>query len=181
MVELAPGATPPGFTGLDLDRVRAIAHGQVCRMTGRRRLDEDGLDMRSELVVAALERWPRFEPERGRPLAFIAIAMSNAGTSILRSQNAAKRGGGTTTVSVGEFPREQVCSPLSGRRRDELAQADLELDVADAIECLPPVLAATCREFLDAATDGRRRPSLGSAASALREHFESRGLKEYVS
>ncbi|HMN41205.1 MAG TPA: sigma factor [Phycisphaerales bacterium] len=181
MVEFAPGEKTPDYTGLDLDRVRAIAHGQACRLTGRRRLDEDGLDLRSELVLAALERWPRFEPERGRPLAFIAIAMSNAGMSILRSQNAAKRGGETTTVSVGEFPREQVCRPLSGRRRDEVARADLELDVAEAVECLPADLAATCRGFLDAATDGRRRPSLGSAALALREHFESRGLKEYVS
>jgi hypothetical protein len=181
MVEFAPGATLPDYSGLDLDRVRAIAHGQACRLTGQRRLDENGLDLRSELVLAALERWPRFEPERGRPLAFIAIAMSNAGTSILRSQNAAKRGGRTTTVSVGEFPREQVCMPTSGHFCDELAQADLAIDVAEAVECLPPDLAATCREFLDAAADGRRRPSLGSAASALREHFESRGLKEYVS
>lgn len=181
MVEFAPGETLPDYSGLDMDRVRAIAHGQACRLTGRGRLDEDGLDLRSELVLAALQRWPRFEPERGRPLAFIAIVMSNAGASILRSQNAAKRGGRTTTVSVGEFPHEQVCSPLSGRRRDEFSQADIELDVAEAVECLPPNLAATCREFLDAATDGRRRPSLGSAESALREHFESRGLKEYVS
>lgn len=157
--------------GLYLDQVRAIAHRQACRLTGRKRLDEDGRDLRAELVLAALERWPRYEPARGRPTAFLAISMANHGRSVLRRQNAAKRGGNTITVSVNEVAPGQLRAP--GRSRQELA--DLAHDVRLAVEDLPPDLASVCREYLEG-----QRISLGDAVPALRERFESLGLKEYL-
>lgn len=180
MLELAHRTGAPEYRGLDLDQVRAIAHRQACRLSGRRRLDDDGLDLRSDLVLAALERWPRFEPTRGRPMAFIAIAMSNAGASILRCRGAAKRGGDTTTVSLGEVVPGQIRGTPSGRHPDNTSHRELRLDLDHAISNLPQDLARACRDFLDAATDGRRRPSLGAAAPALRERFEALGLQEYL-
>ncbi|MCW5775864.1 MAG: hypothetical protein KIS87_05395 [Phycisphaeraceae bacterium] len=156
---------------LDLDRVQAIAHRQACRLTGRKRLDEDGRDLRSELVLAALERWPRYEPERGRPTAFLAISMANHGRSVLRRQRAAKRGGNAVTVSVSDVAPSRLLVP--GRSREELV--DLAHDVRVAVEALPPDLASVCREYL-----GGHRTTLGDAAPALRERFESLGLKEYL-
>ncbi|MGD9791228.1 MAG: hypothetical protein AB7Q00_09310 [Phycisphaerales bacterium] len=180
MVELASCTSFPDYCGLDLDQVRAVAHRQACRLTGRCRLDEDGLDLRSDLVLAALERWPRFEPRRGRPMAFVAIAMSNAGASILRRRRAAKRGGDTTTVSLGEVMPGQIRGAPSGRHPDDTAHRELRLDVDQAISALPQDLARACRDFLEAAKDGRRHPSLGAAAPALRERFEALGLQEYL-
>ena len=161
----------PVFDDLDLDRVRAIAHRQACRLTGRKRLDEDGRDLCAELVLAALERWPRYEPERGRPLAFLAIAMSNAGKSLLRRQNAAKRGGNAVTVSVSDVAPNELRAP--GRSRQELA--DLAHDVRLAVESLPSDLASVCREYL-----GGQRTSLGDAAPALRERLTALNLQEYL-
>ena len=63
-----------------------------------------------------------------------------------------------------------------------IGRRDLELDVRVAIDALPKDLATVCNDFLEAATDGRRRPSLGAAAtSALRRHFESVGFSENFS
>ena len=54
--------------------------------------------------------------------------------------------------------------------------------VRAAIDALPEDLATVCNDFLEAATDGRRRPSLGAAATAaLRHHFESVGFLENFS
>ncbi len=54
--------------------------------------------------------------------------------------------------------------------------------VRAAIDALPGDLATVCNDFLKAATDGRRRPSLGAAATAaLRHHFESVGFSENFS
>jgi hypothetical protein len=113
-------------------------------------------------------------------MAFIAIAMSNAGASILRRRSAVKRGGEATTVSLGEVTPGQIRGTPSGRHPDDTAHRELRLDLDHAVSALPQDLAQTCRDFLDAATDGRRRPSLGAAAPALRERFEALGLQEYL-
>jgi hypothetical protein len=116
-------------------------------------------------------------------MAFLAIAMTRAGTSILRAQRAAKRGGRSTKV-----PLDKAMSAVADRycRRfasaSPIARQELELDVRAAIDALPEDLAAVCNDFLEAATDGRRRPSLGAAATAaLRRHFESVGFSEHMS
>jgi len=181
VVELA--APPPcTFASLDIDRVAAIAHGVATRLGGRPSPDDAHADLRSDLMLAALERWPKFNASRGRSMAFLAVAMTRAGTSILRAQHAAKRGGRSTTVSLGDpignvqerHPSLVTANPLKRR--------DLELDVRAAIDALPDDLATVCNDFLDAATDGRRRPVLSdAAAAALRDHFGTCGLSEYLS
>ncbi len=182
MLEIAAPSSRCTFDSLDLDQLGATAHGVASRLIGRRHLDDDGADLRADLILAALERWPRFDPSRGRPMAFLAIAMTRAGTSILRAQHAAKRGGRSTTVPIedamavghGRYPSLTSASPIARR--------DFELDVRAAIDALPEDLATVCNDFLEAATDGRRRPSLGAAATAaLRHHFESVGFSEHLS
>lgn len=182
MVEIAPYPSRYRFDSLDLDRLGATAHGVATRLIGRRHLDDGGADLRADLILAALERWPKFDPSRGRPMAFLAIAVTRAGTSMLRAQHAAKRGGRSTTVPIDDamaagprrYPSLTSASPIARR--------ELELDVRAAIDALPQDLAAVCNDFLEAATNGRRRPSLGAAATAaLRHHFESVGFSEHMS
>ena len=182
MIECATASPSQQFASLDLDKLGATAHGIANRLTGNRYPVDDAADVRADLILAALERWPKFDPSRGRPMAFLAIAMTRAGTSMLRAQHAAKRGGQTTTLPLpdelgaghGRAPSLSVVSPIARR--------ELELDVRAAIDALPEDLAAVCNSFLEAATDGRRRPSLGAAASvALRRHFESVGFSENLS
>jgi len=182
VVEIAPSPSRCRFDSLDLDRLGATAHGVATRLIGRRHLDDGGADLRADLILAALERWPKFDPSRGHPMAFLAIAMTRAGTSIFRAQHAAKRGGRSTTVPIDDamaagprrYPSLTSASPIARR--------ELELDVRAAIDALPEDLAAVCNSFLEAATDGRRRPSLGAAATAaLRHHFESVGFSENFS
>lgn len=184
MVECATASTPPPFASLDLDRLGATAHGIANRLTGNRYPVDDAADLRADLILAALERWPKFDPSRGRPMAFLAIAMTRAGTSILRAQRTAKRGGRSKTVPLDEamsavadrLPAFASVSPIPRR------ELELELDVRAAIDALPRDLATVCNDFLEAATDGRRRPSLGAAATAaLRRHFESVGFSESLS
>ena len=76
MVECATASTPPPFASLDLDRLGATAHGIANRLTGNRYPVDDAADLRADLILAALERWPKFDPSRGRPMAFLAIAMT---------------------------------------------------------------------------------------------------------
>ena len=182
MAECATASTSQRFASLDLDRLGATAHGIANRLTGNRYPVDDAADLRADLILAALERWPKFDPSRGRPMAFLAIAMTRAGTSILRAQRTAKRGGRSKTVPLDEamsavadrLPAFASVSPIPRR--------ELELDVRAAIDALPKDLATVCNDFLEAATDGRRRPSLGAAATAaLRHHFESVGFSENFS
>lgn len=182
MVEIAPSPSRYRFDSLDLDRLGATAHGVATRLIGRRHVDDGGADLRADLILAALERWPKFDPSRGRPMAFLAIAMTRAGTSILRAQHAAKRGGRSTTVPLDEAMAAGADRQPSFTAASSIGRRDLELDVRAAIDALPRDLATVCNDFLEAATDGRRRPSLGAAATAaLRHHFESVGFWENFS
>lgn len=182
MVECATASTSTPFASLDLDRLGATAHGIANRLTGNRHPVDDAADLRADLILAALERWPKFDPSRGRPMAFLAIAMTRAGTSILRAQRTAKRGGRSTTVPLDEAMAAGAERQPSFTAASSVGQRDLELDVRAAIDALPEDLATVCNDFLEAATDGRRRPSLGAAATAaLRRHFESVGFSEHMS
>ncbi len=182
MAECATASTSQQFTSLDLDRLGATAHGIANRLTGNRYPVDDAADLRADLILAALERWPKFDPSRGRPMAFLAIAMTRAGTSILRAQRTAKRGGRSTKV-----PLDEAMSAVADRlpafaSATPIPRRELELDVRAAIDALPEDLGAVCDDFLEVASDGRRRPSLGAAATAsLRRHFESVGLSEQLS
>ena len=182
MAECATASTSQRFASLDLDRLGATAHGIANRLTGNRYPVDDSADLRADLILAALERWPKFDPSRGRPMAFLAIAMTRAGTSILRAQHAAKRGGQTTTLPLSDVPGAGHGRAPSLSVVCSIARRELELDVRAAIDALPKDLATVCNDFLEAATDGRRRPSLGAAATAaLRHHFESVGFSENLS
>lgn len=182
MVEIAPSPSRYRFDSLDLDRLGATAHGVATRLIGRRHVDDGGADLRADLILAALERWPKFDPSRGRPMAFLAIAMTRAGTSMLRAQHAAKRGGRSTTVPIDDAMAAGPRRYPSLTAASSIGRRDLELDIRAAIDALPKDLATVCNDFLEAATDGRRRPSLGAAATAaLRHHFESVGFSENLS
>lgn len=182
MVECARVSPSQPFASLDLDRLGATAHGIANRLTGNRYPVDDAADLRADLILAALERWPKFDPSRGRPMAFLAIAMTRAGTSILRAQRTAKRGGRSTKV-----PLDKAMSAVADRlpafaSASPIPRQELELDVRAAIDALPEDLGAVCDDFLEVASDGRRRPSLGAAATAaLRHHFESVGFSENFS
>ena len=182
MVERGPFAAPSAFDTLDVDRLGATAHGVASRLVGCGRDGDSHAEFRSDLILAALERWPKFDPSRGRPMAFLAIAMTRAGTSILRAQHAAKRGGRSTTVPLDEAMAAGADRQPSFTAASSIGRRDLELDVRAAIDALPRDLATVCNDFLEAAMDGRRRPSLGAAATAaLRHHFESVGFLENFS
>ncbi len=176
------------WQGLDLDHARAVAYRQARAIAGNGATREDVCDLQSDLVLAALERWPRFDPSRGRARAFTSVCISRAGTSMFRARSAAKRGGCQNTLSLdqmvqaGTEPRIRFAAP--SRDRDRVRDVDLSHDVSTAIAVLPPDLRATCQRFLMGASDPtspRRTPRLGNVAARLREHFEPLGLKEYVS
>jgi len=115
-------------------------------------------------------------------MAFLAVAMTRAGTSILRAQHAAKRGGRSTTVPLSDAMAAKPGRHPSLTTASPIARRDIELDVRAVIGGLPEDLASVCNDFLEAATDGRRRPTLGAAATvALRRHFESIGFSEDLS
>ena len=182
MAECATGSPSQPFASLDLDRLGATAHGIANRLTGNRYPVDDAADLRADLILAALERWPKFDPSRGRPMAFLAIAMTRAGTSILRAQRTAKRGGRSTMVPLDEAMAAGADRLPAFAAASSIGRRDLELDVRAAIDALPKDLAAVCNDFLEAATDGRRRPSLGAAATAaLRRHLASVGFSENFS
>ncbi|MBL8765261.1 MAG: hypothetical protein JNM07_13435 [Phycisphaerae bacterium] len=182
MVKLAPSPIRVSFDAIDIDRLGAVAHGLANRLAGPCRKGDGHADLRSDLILAALDRWPRFKPSRGRPMAFLAVAMTRAGVSILRAQHAAKRGGRTATMPLDDAMAAGRRPHASLTTVSPIARRDLELDVRTAIDGLPEDLATVCNDFLEAATDGRRRPTLGvAAAAALRRHFESVGLSKHLS
>ncbi len=176
------------WQGLDLDHVRAVAFRQARTIAGNGATREDVRDLQSDLVLAALQRWPRFDASRGRARAFTAVCISRAAASMFRARSAVKRGGSQRTHSLnqmkqaGKEPNARFVN--SSRERDETRDADLHRDLTKAIAMLPPDLRITCQRFLSSASDPtspRRAPQLGKVAMQLREHFEPLGLKGYVS
>jgi hypothetical protein len=176
------------WQGLDLDHARAVAYRQARSIAGNGATREDVRDLQSDLVLAALQRWSRFDPSRGRARAFTAVCISRAAASIYRARSAAKRGGSASTLSLDQMVQTGMESSVgvvdSSRDRDRVRDVDIQHDVSTAIGVLPPDLRMTCQRFLAVVSDptsSRRTPPLGNVAARLREHFEPLGLKEYLS
>lgn len=144
------------------------------------RTDEE--DISSELMAHLLEVWPRLDPRRGSPEAFINQVVGTRLVSILRHRRAQKRRG--TTRSIDADDARAVEHPCSSDRWPR--QIDLRVDLEIAYGMLTSPQRELCDQLLwdvltSAAKDlGLPRSTLRYAALKIRKVFRDAGLEHYL-
>lgn len=159
----------------------AIAH----RLRRQRLIDSaDVDDMVGDLVLSAMERWPRYESKRAGAATFLSVVMNRAAISLLRSRRSPKRGYGRC-VSLEDSNNDADSAGNAGAIASDSDRAALRIDLDDARQRLPDHLRAYCTLFeTESKTEVARllnvpRHFVEARAREIRDHFEAAGLDEY--
>jgi RNA polymerase sigma factor (sigma-70 family) len=130
-------------------------------------------DLRQELTLAVLDRWPKFDPERGTRIAFLSVVIGSRAAKLRRERMVYLR-------NYKPVPLE-ACDPadLDHQRQDDGPLLDRALDVQMLLDTLPPDLRqiAELLQVEPAAEVARRlgttRHKLRSQLRQIRRHFRS--------
>jgi RNA polymerase sigma factor (sigma-70 family) len=160
---------------------------------------QDVRDFAQDLIVAALHRLSRYDGRRASLPTFVNRVVRNAARDLLRRRDAAKRGKGHTPRSLDDLfrsrdgsrrdPGDFISNEQPGRgrkRRTGRDDAELQIDVADAIRKLSADQRKLCRllkriSVREAAAKLKQSPSTTYRHIAeITPHFESRDLQDYV-
>ncbi len=171
--------------------IASLIRSKAARLRGLARLnDQDLEDLEQDCRVELLRKLKRFDPDRGKPDAFVARVLRNFLANYLRNRSAGRRdprrvtslGGPERAARVSEGAMDR-CGRHARPRPDE---AELRHDVQTVIADLPPELldlalrlmrqsvTATARE------SGVPRTTLQSRVRKLRAVFERHELREYL-
>jgi RNA polymerase sigma factor (sigma-70 family) len=176
------------------------ANGCVARLRELGRVQRrDAEDFAQDLIVAALKRISRYDGRRASLPTFVNRVVRNAARDLLRRRDAAKRGNGRATRSLDDLfrsrdgrhrdPGEFISDDQRGRRRKRRTgreDAELQLDLADAISKLSAEQRRLCRllkriSVREAAAKLKQAPSTTYRHIAeITPHFEQRDLQDYV-
>jgi RNA polymerase sigma factor (sigma-70 family) len=176
------------------------ANGCVARLREQGRVQrQDAEDFAQDLVVAALKRLSRYDGRRASLPTFVNRVVRNAARDLLRRRDAAKRGNGRTTRSLDDLfrsrdgrcrdPGDFISDERHGRRRKrrtDREDAELQLDLAEAISKLSAKQKRLCRllkrmPVREAASKLKHAPSTTYRHIAdMTPHFERRDLEDYM-
>lgn len=162
----------------------------------------DRADLEQDIAFQVLRRIRKFDPERGRFEATVRRIVENAVADILAARKAACRDYRRRGPSLNEMVRDENGKRVersetfdseehlrrTGRRSARKAneRRDLKLDLDDAMADLPPELRRLCERLRNespteiAREMGIPRGTLYEHMRKIREHFERRGLGEYL-
>jgi RNA polymerase sigma-70 factor (ECF subfamily) len=163
---------------------------------------QDAEDIEQDLIVDLLERLPKYDPAKAANNTFVARLVERKISRTVRDRERKRRDPGDTVASLNdevveadgstvEFA-ETLCAEDQDRRfsRESLTtaeQADLEVDVAEALAGLPDELRRVAEALmtLNIAEAGRKlgipRWKLHEVyLPQLRAAFEERGLGDYL-
>jgi RNA polymerase sigma-70 factor (ECF subfamily) len=115
----------------DLIRIKAA---RIAR--SRHVPNADREDIEQALMLDVLRRLPKFDPSKGDREDHLRAVVEHAVSNLIRSGRAAKRGRGRT-APLDSIP---VDEPQLGHTDEDLAQADLVLDIQELLGRLPAEL-----------------------------------------
>ena len=159
----------------------------------RRRPEFRGAEMeelQQELALHVAQRAHLFDPKRGHVVAFITVVVDTAAAIMCRDRLRLKRGSGVQPQSLegsmllNEGQKVSLLELLleDDLRRHQGGQASADpcerVDLADAIESLPPLLSQIAKLFMADGCEatiardlGISRRQVRKAIDELREHF----------
>lgn len=103
----------------------------------------DSDDFAQDLLVALVERWFRYDHDRGCPATFITVVVCRCASSIVRSRRALRRGGGRKPLPLDE----RLVAQLDQRGDNALPRSLLTLDLESVVASLPPRLRRVCHHL----------------------------------
>lgn len=172
---------------------------QLARSAGFSRTDAD--DIEQGLVLDVLQRLPRFDPTRASLRTFITRLVDHHVASVLERRSTTRRDWRRCRESLqdvvedgtgGLSPRWRTLEPTECRERrgigsmDEAALRDLQMDVAAAIDDLPPDLRVLAERLLHATprevsrATGIPDSTVRDGAARIGRAFARRGLARFL-
>ena len=154
--------------------------------------ESDIEDIEQELRLELLQKLPRFDPERGEKKAFIRWLINVRAASLLRHRTAAKRDSRRESFSLNEIAVDSEGNPIekssffAGNLGPDEDQRDLSIDLADALEQLPPRLSTLWNErMVSTLTEiaekyGVHRKTVWTWITQLRAKLRERGMGKYT-
>lgn len=181
------------------DYASRLVKWKAAQLVGRAGFTEsDRADIEQDIAFQVLRRIRKFDPARGRFEATVRRIVENAVADILAARKAACRDYRRRGPSLNETVRDEngkrversetfeSGGHLRRTRRPASERRDLKLDLDDVIAELPPDLRRLCERLrnespTEIARDmGIPRGTLYERMRKIREHFERRGLGEYL-
>ena len=175
-------------TGVDADVVR-LAAKRAHSLIGKIGFGSDDLeDLQQELICAALEQLPKFDPERRGKLTFIGGVLDKKAAQLYRNRRRKRRDPYLESYSLDEpipdFEEEGAtyCDIMGDEDDRSWRLRDFLIDMRDALASLPPKLRALV-ELHAVMLPDQARQAAGLAKSVhhramkqVRQHFERAGF-----
>ena len=156
------------------------AQFEASRRVGLSQIQPDEVeDFAQELLLHAIAKWSKFDFRRGRASTFLATIMRTGACSILRTRNAAMRGGGRAPYPLDDH--------VAGRLPAKEDQRDLRIDIPAALTELSEDHQALARSLVDAKSISAAARSVGlsfhvarARLQQLRDWLTDAGMEAYV-
>lgn len=151
-----------------------LAHRKAWRLVGRLGFSAaDRDDLEQHLLLKLLERWPRYNPQRGTPQRFITWSLHRCVVDIVRQQ-LRQRGRKPHSLDDASVALPPVADPTPA--------VALRLDVAEVLAKLPPSLRAIAESLQTHSVAeisrelGLSRQAVRRAMGRIRAAFEREGF-----
>lgn len=184
------------FDGFTASFIRSRARKLIGKAGFR---PSDLYDLIQEFALDLVQRRPRYDPRKGTWEAFVIVVCENRAASLLAHRRAAMR-------TPEREERSLNCAPSQGRCPESLSDVseaqhrqrtgqrfwtheeavDFQLDVAQALNPLPPEARTLCQGLMAGSISevarqrGVSRQSLYRQVAPIRRQFENAGLSLYV-
>lgn len=178
----------------ELERLRQIINGKVRSFV---QSPEERHDCEQEIWLRIIKRLRSFDAARASLGTFLFHVIESASADLRRIARRPRRGGPSLNDVIGTqdgggcervamVSAEEQEFALGHRRSSQEEQTDLALDMAEAIEHLPPELRVLCDLLREATVsevaDGLRisRATVYRKLQLVRRHLEDKRLEIYL-
>ena len=132
-------------------------------------------DLRQDLLVAAVERWPRYKPSKGAPATFLSTVIRRRRLDIVRDSSTITAGARMQLRTWEEVPESRLIYSPSGREA-------LRMDVRIVVASLPAQLQRLCLALMKfGVSEAARRLGISIGVTKyriklIREQFSEAGV-----
>lgn len=164
--------------------IRMKAHQLVGRY-GFTKSDRE--DIEQELTLDLHVRLGRFDAAKGRPATFMRLVVDRRAASLIRERTSQARDYRRTTHLLDELSDDDGNNGhMAEPAIDDRHQRDLKIDVNEAVASLAEELRSVAEDLREKRVSeigrerGCGRETIRRAVKRIGEHFEQRGLREYM-